>query len=837
MQAWLRSCAILLALGACGDDGSSSGGSGAETTNGPGAGGAGGAGAAPSGGAGGSDCECPANASCDEAGACVCDAGFTGDGVMCVDVNECFAQADDCAPTATCVNQPGSYTCECPMGFAGDPLTACEPRFLDVTAGTVHTCAVRSDLASVCFGNGGSGRLGNGLTAHQPEPTQAGAAFNWSTLRAGAGHTCGLKDSGTLWCWGSGGFGQLGLGTTTNQVLPAYVSLDDVYVDVATADSHTCAITDAGELVCFGRNNQGQLGIASLVDQSSPTFVSLTPGADPPDSDWVNVFAGRESTCAIKDSGRLYCWGRNSDRQIAADSPAIIDEPRLVETSAGADDADWEDGAIASTACAWKTSGALYCWGNNADGELGAGAPTDSATPALVADVTSAASVTVGAAHVCAIDDEDALRCWGRNTSAQIAPGLATPVAAPTLVAGSYRKVTAGTGHTCALTTDDGLRCWGARTFGQTGNGFGHRTSPEALPGGELFEALAGSATSLLAIRGDDHILSAGQNDKGQLGLGARTPTKLLEPIEGATNFTRVAAGLSHACAITAGKIHCAGDNTFGQLGRTGGAQTSFVPITTTGKPWAAETFVALTAGDHHTCALTQSAKLYCFGLNTSSQLGGTTPALGDLVQLVAPASTWTHVAAGSLHTCARTADAKLRCWGRNTEGQIGNGTTTTPVTTPTEIGTGFSGNVAAGVNHTCALETAGALYCWGRNTSSQLGDNTTVEQLSPALIAPGTTYAKIFAGNAFTCAIDADAQASCWGANGTGQLGVGDVAARKVPTPVLDGLFESLVLGTAHACGLRADGTAACWGSGEFGQNALGIGWDELPTEPTGGP
>lgn len=39
---------------------------------------------------------------------------------ICLDMNECDTGRDNCHPSATCVNTPGSFTCSCKPGFTGN---------------------------------------------------------------------------------------------------------------------------------------------------------------------------------------------------------------------------------------------------------------------------------------------------------------------------------------------------------------------------------------------------------------------------------------------------------------------------------------------------------------------------------------------------------------------------------------------------------------------------------------------------------------------------------------------------------------------------------------------
>lgn len=225
-------------------------------------------------------------------------------------------------------------------------------------------------------------------------------------------------------------------------------------------------------------------------------------------------------------------------------------------------------------------------------------------------------------------------------------------------------------------------------------------------------------------------------------------------------------------------------------------------------------------AGAFHTCALTKSGSVVCWGGNRLGQLGeGTTCQRLGPVPIPELGTGVVALTIGDSHTCALKAAGKVVCWGDNAHGQLGQGiqAMTGP---PAEVAGVIATEVAAGSFHTCALAVAGKVTCWGENTLGQLGDGTTRTQRKPQPVKGiSDKVVAIGAGHSHTCALTAGGEVQCWGSNSDGQLmrasartkGI-DYSTRPLPIPELT-TIQVIAASDDRTCTLNRNGSAVCWG------------------------
>jgi alpha-tubulin suppressor-like RCC1 family protein len=192
--------------------------------------------------------------------------------------------------------------------------------------------------------------------------------------------------------------------------------------------------------------------------------------------------------------------------------------------------------------------------------------------------------------------------------------------------------------------------------------------------------------------------------------------------------------GANHFCALVAGGVLCWGLNAEGQLGEGGTVSYSAAAIPVTG---LSSGFIGVAAGGNHSCALRSDGEVWCWGANIWGELGdGSFEQRNTPVQAVGVPAGISALSSGAFHTCALTASGAVWCWGDDSHGQLGDGDASFGGPAPVPV-TGLPqiAAISAGSFNTCALTTKGGIRCWGANEQGQLGDGTQLARDVPVRV------------------------------------------------------------------------------------------------------
>jgi alpha-tubulin suppressor-like RCC1 family protein len=711
---------------------------------------------------------------------------------------------------------PGSVEDVDRCSYDADGKSHCLPgKFTRLAIASSFTCALGSDGGIYCWGGNSLGELGDGTVTPHAHPARVGATTDWTDVAASPHLACGLKADHSMWCWGSGSNGELGDGRGVSESRPTQVISDKSGVGwkaMSLGLHAVCGLHVDGSIACWGR------------DRVTSTNLDKPQAVDG-NTDWTAISAG-DVRCGLRGNpGALYCWGRSFTGELGLGTTTVQPTPARV----GA--ASWravETGQ--ENACGIRSDGALLCWGNNPFNRTSLQYGN---TPQQIGTATDWQSVSLSAWGIIGLRAGGAF-AWGRNFEGSPFPPMDSEIAEPTQVPApnhAWSDLRSGNAHTCGLSGGH-VYCWGAIGDGMLGNGVTTTLARPAQIGSDHFTALSGSQGQC-GLRSDGALMCWGNDLNFGVGFGNTDPVTLPTRL-GTQTYSAVAGSSSIApiasmCAIRGGQLVCWGDNELGQLGIGNLDTPQLGPVAVNVASVPAGTQWAEVAVGGHTCAITSTGTLWCWGANDSGQLGngtaGTPPVLAPSAPL---AGTWLHVAVAEYDvpaamTCGIQADHTLWCWGNDQP------FTATQHVVPTQVGSasswvslsmGAGFNAAGNAATICAVQSNGTLWCWGQ----WLGDGTLDSSTVPVQVGNDTDWSSVSVGGEI-CATKTGGTLWCW-AN-TSLLGDGSplaLDAAEIPVPATRPtrigndkdwrVVETSGSGGGISCATKADGTLWCWGS-----------------------
>jgi alpha-tubulin suppressor-like RCC1 family protein len=595
--------------------------------------------------------------------------------------------------------------------------------WVNTSMGRDNACAIDDQGQITCWGRSD---MNTGV------PTGSG----FFSLSVGGYSSCALDASGAPYCWGS---------DTLNQV--SHAPTAGGFQAVAAGNKFMCAIDAVGALTCWGEDNYGQ--------------------ATPPTGTYTQVAGGNRHGCALDTGGYITCWGVTSGQTFQSDYGQVTDAPT--------------DGGYVHiagnqyTSCAIDGNEAVSCWG-------------EWATEYEAAFVPGVAYVelALGISHICGLDDQGSVTCWEATNEADGEP-VPMPIGGDSLV-GGYSP---GDIVECAVSPTDGSNIGTTSTASSTVN------SPPTATNVDI-GALYVSTTSITCTY--DYADMDGDTESSTTFIWMEN--SVLAGITGPTWNGSLSMGETLSCTVTPHDGLEAGApvtvsatvvnepptvsvSVIPNPPATDDALTCDITISDndgdlidTSYEWLVEGasiggLYAVSIGEQHSCALTASGVVLCWGLDDAGQVNDRPT--GDGYSQV--------LAVGSL-SCALHTSGTITCWGDDSGGQL----------TDAPVAANFESLHSNDGSTLCGLKTTGRLVCWGEDE-----ENVVTEAPS------GTGYTAVAVQASAACAINAVGMLGCWGDNADNWM--------DQPPPASGFLQVDMASNGDYGCAIKADNAIACFG------------------------
>ena len=615
-------------------------------------------------------------------------------------------------------------------------------------------------------------------------------------LDSGTGYTCGRTERGRVTCWGANEYGQLGDGTLTDRASPTLIPGLVEVTRLALNNKTSCALTGADQLWCWGDTvglSPQRLGVEHrwqdvtsftlgreqqivALDSDGQLFRVRTQGVErmPQPEPLAAIAGGSEHVCGYSPAGRVYCFGSNADGQVGLNDGGRVALP----TYMGLDNIR-SIGALSNASCAVDTQGGLWCWGRS----YHRGVPL-TVTPRRLDNVPEVASVK------------------GSRDAAIIRLASGELYMFDPRASRFYRN--------------DNVQPEAIAPF-----------MPQRRPPGydQLLDAVA-QPDYRCAVSSARRVACWGRSSKGRLGLGILGYYHRPQRIPGITQAEQVVVGTAHTCVrLAGGAVRCWGKDDLNQRGSGVNLSSETAPTLVPGL----EDAQSLTGSSSATCALTSGGGAECWGRVESE------PDEPPFSLLNPGSAKWTALEHSFLTLCGIDDQGVAKCWGVNQFGELGDGTQTVrdaaepvlglpPVVSLTGASTLLEGRYGS---HYCARDAQGMVWCWGGNgwteSGSQNPANPTLTLEAQRIGDVGATRL-VRAMPRKTCAVTEDGRSICWGSGcGVGALGVSEAGdphnAQRRAIEGLAAVPTDFVGGTCWTCALLESGEVSCWGDGSDGE------------------
>ncbi len=574
-------------------------------------------------------------------------------------------------------------------------------------------------------------------------------------------YACGVSVLGAIYCWGLCGK------ATCNDHQPRVPINGEKYLKVSTGENYACGFTDTGYLECFGS------GVGPHIPES------ILPGAvDPSASKFVDVSSAHLQTCGLTDVGSIICYSAQKKRDDPYKSLGFNGRRKIPKAEGAKYVRVYTYHTANSSAtpyightCGLTDGGTAECWGDNSwDNEV------NSYQPIKYSKTVDFAQLALSRQRTCGLGMDGKIFCQGAYVS-----GIKNNDYAPPTKGDKFVQISLGRSHSCGLASDGQIHCIGA----------------DGEPSEEVPGLTSQGAQWLRDFRSSGPRLLMGS-------LSAK--------------FSRMCTGPDFTCGLRLsrskkvnGTIYCFGSNIINYVRN----------------PWKSQDksqFVDLDCGGLGACGLTASGKIECRGIDIA-QINRNkllSPAPGKGKRFVA-------ISAGNHMTCGVSDTNEVTCFTDKESAQY------FPIPENFDEGQKIVKISMAG-SAFCAILEKGALKCiFTRNETNRFVDSLSRKYNKPRKIIDHTVHPMKGTGQRFIdvgvgwgtmiCGVTNWGIAQCFGSNQYGGPQFYDPKYGTYPER-----FVSVSVGKTHACGLTNFGKSQCWMSDIVGESNGFKQWTPKP-------
>ena len=633
------------------------------------------------------------------------------------------------------------------------------------------------------------------------------------------------------------------------------VTLDTIYTPTYTvidtygySNEYGLSLTSAGYidpsnvLFMWGNNTQGQLGNSSTIARSTPVQIATS---------WASLAVNQSFSLAIKSNGTLWSWGVNNVGQLGLGDIVARSSPTQIGALT-----NWTSVHNTALSCsaAINSSGQLYTWGVNTQGQLGDNTNVSKSSPVQVSGSWITASI---GQFSTGLSSSYRIFTWGNATSGRLGDNTTVNRSVPVMIDSTnrYLDLTSSNGHTVALREDFTIWAWGVNSSGQLGLGdIIERSSPTQI-GSESWIFATATGLGGLGIRNNNLLFTWGSNTNGNLGDGT-TANKSSPTQIGSNGWINVpkAKNAQGALAVSnTNTLYAWGNGTGGQLGDNTAANKSSPVLVTLGTLLPTNTKQILARSTTNTWFIksdNNDYSLWTMGANNNNGLG--TRNGGQSINRSSPVQVgsglldqWYAITANTDHIVAIKADGTLWTWGYNNVGQLGLGDTVAR-SSPVQVGTSSNWTFVASsaTESSAAINSLGQLYLWGSNITGALGLGDTINRSSPTIMSGATSWTQIALNGNWpaTYAISSLGKLFSWGVHAVGAtngvlLGDGTTSNRSSPVQIGSSSWSQVTASIYTAAAITSTGLLFGWGVNTYGEVGNRTTIDRsLPTQVFGG-